>query len=265
MITSENYITIPGFARAEYDLKGSELMIYSIIYGFSQTEDQLFTGTLKYISEWTGLTKANVLKNLNALTEKGLIAKKESFTNKTKNVFYKITRNDNAVIEETPQAEKAKEQKSTADSAEDFEKAYAATGRKGSKKNAFKRWCAMSDEDKEKAIKHIPFYYKSNHRQYLKDFEGYLNGRYYDSVVYDRNGSVLYDPDRQSSQSYCPTTTAFLSWNNHYGCYIYIGLDESMFSDGYNDDDRPDKARVMFHNGRGFRVWDAATKKWNKE
>lgn len=69
----DNYILIQGFMVSELDLKGTELLVYAIIYGFSQTEGQCFTGSLKYLSEWTNCTVRGVTKCLNSLKEKGLI------------------------------------------------------------------------------------------------------------------------------------------------------------------------------------------------
>ena len=69
----DNYILIQGFMVSELDLKGTELLVYAIIHGFSQTEGQCFTGSLKYLSEWTNCTVRGVTKCLNSLKEKGLI------------------------------------------------------------------------------------------------------------------------------------------------------------------------------------------------
>lgn len=149
----------------------------------------------------------------------------------------------------------------------EFEKAFIATGRKGSKKNAFKRWLTLSEEDKEKVFAHIPFYYKSNDRQFLKDFEGYLNGRYFENVVYSKNGNILYDPDREKGNiPYTPICEGSLSWNDYYKCYLYVGFwDGHFMPDGYTDENRPDGASVMLNNGRGTIVWNKEQKKWEKQ
>lgn len=146
----------------------------------------------------------------------------------------------------------------------EFEQAFIATGRKGSKKNAFKRWQLLSEEDKEKAFKHIPFYYHSNDVQYLKDFEGYLNGRYFENVVYGKKGNILYDPDRESGNiPYTPVCEGSLSWNDYHKCYLYVGFwDGKFMPDGYTDENRPNGASVMLHNGRGTIVWNKEQKKW---
>ena len=37
-MNADNYINIQGWMRTDLDLKGNELLVYAIIYGFSQTE-----------------------------------------------------------------------------------------------------------------------------------------------------------------------------------------------------------------------------------
>lgn len=92
MVNNENYIVIQGFMVNELKLKGNELLVYAIIYGFSQTEEQKFTGSLKYLSEWTGSTKQGVMKNLKSLVEKGLICKEDKYINGVKFVSYYATK-----------------------------------------------------------------------------------------------------------------------------------------------------------------------------
>lgn len=152
---------------------------------------------------------------------------------------------------------------------EDFEQAFKATGRKGSKANAFRRWQKLSDEDKEKAKKHIPFYYQSNDKQYLKDFEGYLNGRYFENVVYNRKGEIIYDPERETAMatSYTPMTGIELRWSEQFNCYLYTGQSwnpNPTICDGYKDEDRPDGATIMLNNARGTVKWNKQLKKWDK-
>ena len=46
---NENYIVIQGWMRNELNLKGNELIVYALIYGFSQDEESEFTGSVAYI------------------------------------------------------------------------------------------------------------------------------------------------------------------------------------------------------------------------
>lgn len=70
-----NFVTIQGWMRTELDLKGNDLLVYAIIYGFSQTSEQKFTGSLQYLADWCGATKQGIQKNLKSLIDKGLIKK----------------------------------------------------------------------------------------------------------------------------------------------------------------------------------------------
>ena len=86
-----NYITIPGFLRTRLDLKGSELIITALVYGYSQDGNSWFMGKTEYIAEWAGITDKNVLRSLKSLTEKGILEKKEIFVNnKAKRCYYRF-------------------------------------------------------------------------------------------------------------------------------------------------------------------------------
>lgn len=89
-IKDTNYIEIQGWMRTQLDLKGNELLVYAIIYGFSQTENQKFTGSLQYLADWCGATKQGILKNLQSLVDKGLICKNEIIDNGVKYCEYSI-------------------------------------------------------------------------------------------------------------------------------------------------------------------------------
>ena len=90
-IKDGNYIVIQSFMVREMKLKGNELIIYAAIYGFSQTENQAFTGSLQYLADWTNSTKQGVIKNLKSLVEKGYIIKKDKFINGVKFCEYYAT------------------------------------------------------------------------------------------------------------------------------------------------------------------------------
>lgn len=146
--------------------------------------------------------------------------------------------------------------------AEDFERAWELALRKGSKTEAYKYWQRLKEADKAKVLAHLPFYYRSNDRQYLKDFSGYLHRCYYSSVVCDKQGNILYDPERQFSNTYRPSCGGMLNFNSYYGCYIYMGEWRGSIADGYTDDNRPNGARIMLNNARGTVEWNAAARRW---
>lgn len=89
-MNNENYLVIQGWMRNELGLKGNELMVYALIYGFSQDGEDEFTGSVGYISEWIGVTKQTVFNTLKSLIEKQLIKKSEAYTNGVKFCRYSI-------------------------------------------------------------------------------------------------------------------------------------------------------------------------------
>lgn len=74
-IKDTNFITIQGWMRTKLGLKGNDLLVYAVIYGFSQTDGAKFTGSRKYLAEWCGCSMATVDRTLNTLTDKGFISK----------------------------------------------------------------------------------------------------------------------------------------------------------------------------------------------
>jgi predicted transcriptional regulator len=104
-IKEENYITIQGWMISRLGLKGNELLIYAIIYGFSQTEGQVFSGSLRYLAEWTNSTKQGVIKSLKSLVEKGCIGKQDRIVNGVKFCEYYATK-FNGVVNKVDQGGK---------------------------------------------------------------------------------------------------------------------------------------------------------------
>ena len=49
-VRQSNYITILGWMISDLKLKGNALLIYAIIYGFSQTQDLAYTGSRQYLA-----------------------------------------------------------------------------------------------------------------------------------------------------------------------------------------------------------------------
>ena len=90
-LRDNNYVSIPAFMVKDLKLKGNELIIYAIIYGFSQTENQAFTGSLQYLADWTNSTKQGVINSLKSLISKGYIGKNEKYLNGVKFCEYYST------------------------------------------------------------------------------------------------------------------------------------------------------------------------------
>lgn len=83
-MNNDNYITIQGWMRNELKLKGNELLVYALIYGFSQDGETRFTGSIGYIADWIGSTKQTVHNVLRSLINKGYLTKTEEVVNGVK-------------------------------------------------------------------------------------------------------------------------------------------------------------------------------------
>lgn len=79
-IKNENYIVIHGW-QINLGLSGNELLVYAIIYGFSQDGESQFTGSANYIATFINSTRQTVLKVLKTLTEKGFLKKTDRILN----------------------------------------------------------------------------------------------------------------------------------------------------------------------------------------
>lgn len=80
-VNDNNFIVIQGWMRTKLNLKGYELIVYALIYGFSQDENSKFSGTRRYIAEWCGCSMKTVDNTLASLLAKQLIVKHEKYVN----------------------------------------------------------------------------------------------------------------------------------------------------------------------------------------
>lgn len=76
-----NYYTVHGWMINELGLSGNELLIYAIIYGFSQDGSTEFTGSLNYLVTFINSTKPTVINCLKKLCERGLLVKTDRIIN----------------------------------------------------------------------------------------------------------------------------------------------------------------------------------------
>lgn len=91
MVKDNTYITIQSFMINDLQLKGNDLLVYAIIFGFSQDDESHFTGSLSFLADWTNSTKQGVLKSLKSLMDKGFIGKVEKMKNNVKFCEYYAT------------------------------------------------------------------------------------------------------------------------------------------------------------------------------
>ena len=82
MVKPDNYVMLLGWMRTELNLKGNELNLYAIIYGFTQDGETEFSGSIRYMQEWLGAeSKQTVFNTLDKLIKKGLVQKRTEVVN----------------------------------------------------------------------------------------------------------------------------------------------------------------------------------------
>nr|UVN04811.1 MAG: replication initiator protein A [Bacteriophage sp.] len=87
-LNDNNFIAIQGWMRTKLNLKGYELIVYALIYGFSQDGNSKFSGTRRYIAEWCGCSMRTVDNTLASLLSKQLIIKHEKYVNGVRSCDY---------------------------------------------------------------------------------------------------------------------------------------------------------------------------------
>lgn len=89
-IKNENFYTVLGWMLNSLELKGNELIVFAIIYSFSQDGESEFTGSLSYIQAFTNIKAQNtVMTILKSLTDKNLITKREFIKDNVRRIAYK--------------------------------------------------------------------------------------------------------------------------------------------------------------------------------
>lgn len=72
---TDGYVVVQPWMVTDYNLNGNKLLIYALIWGFSQDEQSCFYGSVSYIVEYFKLSKRAVLNLLAELEKDGLIRK----------------------------------------------------------------------------------------------------------------------------------------------------------------------------------------------
>lgn len=77
MVKDENYIVMHGWMRNKLGLKGNDLIVYAVLWGFSQDGESEFRGTVDYIAEFTGSVRRTVVRSLQSLEQIGYVKRVE--------------------------------------------------------------------------------------------------------------------------------------------------------------------------------------------
>lgn len=70
-----DFLNIQGWMINELNLKGNELIIYALIYGFTKDGASEFRGSRQYMADWTNSSVRSVQNVVNSLVNKGMIEK----------------------------------------------------------------------------------------------------------------------------------------------------------------------------------------------
>jgi hypothetical protein len=83
-----------------------------------------------------------------------------------------------------------------------FEDLWLMYERKGSKAAAKKEFAKLTEEEIATMRSHIPAYLQSRpERQYRQDFERYIKHKTFNSVVYSKQNTVLFDPEAANTSA----------------------------------------------------------------
>lgn len=78
-VKDDNYYITYGWMINQLQLKGNELQIFAIIYGFSQSKQKKFSGSISYLADWIGGRRATATDVLNKLIKKNLVIKETNY------------------------------------------------------------------------------------------------------------------------------------------------------------------------------------------
>lgn len=91
MFSRDNFIIIPGWAISDLKLSGNELIVFSVIYSFTQDGSPWFSESLSYLTETSNASKSTVQRSLASLVEKGFLEKEEQDINGVKFPKYRVS------------------------------------------------------------------------------------------------------------------------------------------------------------------------------
>ena len=75
-VKENTYVNIQAFMVNDLHLSGNELIVYAVIYGFSQDENSWFVGSRSYLAAWCQTSEKSVTNNIKKLLAKGLLRKR---------------------------------------------------------------------------------------------------------------------------------------------------------------------------------------------
>lgn len=87
-----NYYSITGWMINRLGLKGVQLNVYAIIYGFSKDGKTEFRGCVQYLCDACNVSSRNTISAaLNELVTKGYILRRDEYVDNVKYVRYRVS------------------------------------------------------------------------------------------------------------------------------------------------------------------------------
>jgi hypothetical protein len=97
-IKDENFYTVLGWMLNVLELHGNELIVFAIIYSFSQDGESEFKGSINYLKSFANIkSRQTVVSTLDTLVEKKYITKRPFLDGNLPRVAYRV---DMAFIEQ---------------------------------------------------------------------------------------------------------------------------------------------------------------------
>ena len=73
------YFVIQDWMITALHLKGCELLVYAVVYGFSQKGAGCYFGSAAALAETLGVSRQTIVSTFKSLTERGLLIKTDDY------------------------------------------------------------------------------------------------------------------------------------------------------------------------------------------
>ena len=89
-VRDENFYAVFGWMLKRMHLRGNELIVYSVIYAFSQDGESEFTGSTRFLQEFANIrSQQTVITTLKNLERKSYILRREYLYGNVPRVAYR--------------------------------------------------------------------------------------------------------------------------------------------------------------------------------
>ena len=209
----DSYIVIQGWMVNNLHLSGNELLVYALIFGFSQDRESKFYGSHRYVAESCGMGLRTVPRTIDSLLEKNLIIKDEEYVNGVKFCRYRINP-DAAVAGGMPEWQRGTAKmadnniNNNKDNNKNIEEEYGLTDSKLD--TAIKTWFAYKRERKQAYTKTGANTLINRCRKYATMYgEDAIIKLIDDSITNNYQGIIFDRLDRQKKQTTTTTPSAY--------------------------------------------------------